>query len=313
MKNNHSFSSKKKIKISIIGSGIVGQATGRGFASKGFDIAFIDVNPKIIENLKEQGYEGYLADDINSGLDSDISIFTVPTPTVDGEIKLQYLKQAAKDLGKRIANMKKYHLAVVRSTVVPGTTEDIVLKLIEKYSGKKAGKDFGICMNPEYLREVSADEDFANPWIVVFGEYDKRSGDLLERVYKKFNAPIHRISIKEAEMQKYVHNLYNAVKITFFNEMRRIGKNLKVDTERMFELTVKSCEGIWNHNYGTRDFGAFSGSCLPKDTQAFFAWAQKKSWAVDLLGATIEVNKTFIKTPSRSTSSDRSQAYALPL
>lgn len=276
-------------------------------------LPFIDVNPRIIENLKDQGYEAYLAKDENSGLDCDISIFTVPTPTVDGEIKLDYLKQAAKALGKRIANMKKYHLAVVRSTVVPGTTEGIVLKLIEKYSGKKVGKDFGICMNPEYLREVSAVEDFANPWIVVFGEYDKRSGDLLEKVYNKFNSPIYRISIKEAEMQKYVHNLYNAVKISFFNEMRRIGKNLKVDTDRMFELTVKSCEGIWNHKYGTRDFGAFSGSCLPKDTQAFFAWAEKKGWNADLLETTIEVNKTFIKTQISSADNEKAQAYALPL
>lgn len=303
----------KKIKISIIGSGIVGQATGKGFAQKGFDVTFIDVNQRIIEDLREQGFGAYYAGDATSGLDSDISIFTVPTPTVDGEIKLQYLKQAAKDLGKRIANMKKYHLAVIRSTVVPGTTEGVVLKLIEKYSGKKAGKDFGICMNPEYLREISAVDDFANPWIVVIGEYDKKSGDLLEKIYKKFNAPIYRVSIKEAEMQKYVHNLYNAVKITFFNEMRRIGKNLKIDAERIFELTVKSCEGIWNHKYGTRDFGAFSGSCLPKDTQAFYAWAEKKGWNTDLLGVTIEVNKSFIKTHRRPVDDDKVSAYALPL
>jgi UDPglucose 6-dehydrogenase len=303
----------KNIKISIIGSGIVGQATGKGFAAKGFDITFIDVNERIIEDLRSQGYEAYLASDVTSGLDSDISIFTVPTPTIDGEIKLDYLKQAAKDLGKRIAKMKKYHLAVVRSTVVPGTTEGVVLKLIEKHSGKKVGEDFGICMNPEYLREVSSVEDFANPWIIVFGQYDQRSGDLLEKVYKTFNSPLHRISIKEAEMQKYVHNLYNAVKITFFNEMRRIGKNLKIDTDRVFDITVKSCEAMWNPKYGTRDFGAFSGSCLPKDTQAFFAWAEKKGWDAGLLGSTIEVNKTFINTNRKSGLSERPGGFSLPL
>ncbi|MBI2021777.1 UDP-glucose/GDP-mannose dehydrogenase family protein [Candidatus Daviesbacteria bacterium] len=247
---------KNKLKLSIIGSGVVGQATGKGFAS--------------------------------------------PTPTESGEIQLKYLKTAAKDLGKRIAKMKKYHLAVVRSTVLPGTTENII-KILEKYSGKKVGKDFGVCMNPEYLREVSAEEDFANPWIVVIGKLDKKSGDLLEKVYAKFKCPIYRVPLKEAEMQKYVHNLYNAFKITFFNEMRRIAKVIKVDPDNVFELTIKSCEGIWNHKYGTRDFGPFAGACLPKDTQAFLAWVQKKGLEANLLEATIEVNNTFktAKTSSK--------------
>ena len=303
----------KKLKLSIIGSGVVGQATGKGFASKGFDITFIDVNPTIIDNLKEAGFQAYLVGDENIPNDTDISIFTVPTPTVNDEILLDYLKIAAKDLGKRIAKMEKYHLAVVRSTVPPGTTESIV-KILERYSGKKAGIGFGVCMNPEYLREVSAVEDFANPWIVVIGEFDQKSGDLLEKVYKRFNCPIHRVSLKEAEMQKYVHNLYNAFKITFFNEMRRIAKAIKVDPDNMFELTTKSCEGIWNHKYGTRDFGPFSGACLPKDTQAFLAWAQKKNLEANLLEATIEVNNTF-KSSETTSSKKSAQSFTagLPL
>lgn len=290
---------KKNLKISIIGSGVVGQATGKGFASKGFYVSFIDVNPTVINNLQDAGFEAYLASDPNIPDDTDISIFAVPTPTVNNEILLDYLKTAAKDLGKRLAKMKKYHLVVVRSTITPGTTESII-KILEKYSGKKVGSDFGVCMNPEYLREVSAAQDFANPWIVVIGEFDKRSGDLLEKVYAKFKCPIYRVSLKEAEMQKYVHNLYNAFKITFFNEMRRIAEAIKVDPDNIFELTVKSCEGIWNHKYGTLDFGPFSGSCLPKDTQAFLTWVQEKGLEADLLQATIEVNNTFkrAKTPS---------------
>lgn len=302
----------KKLKLSIIGSGVVGQATGKGFASKGFDITFIDVNPTIIDKLKNTGFEAYLASDLNIPNDTDISIFTVPTPTINGEAQLNYLKLAAKDLGKRLLKMNKYHLAVVRSTVPPGTTESVI-KILEKYSGKKAGEDFGVCMNPEYLREVSATQDFANPWIVVIGEFDKKSGDLLEKVYAKFRCPIYRVPLKEAEMQKYVHNLYNAFKITFFNEMRRIAKAIKVDPENMFELTVKSCEGIWNHKYGIRDFGPFSGSCLPKDTQAFLAWAQKKGLEADLLEATIEVNNTFKRVAVPSKKPAPSFTTSLPL
>ncbi len=294
---------KNNLKIAIIGSGIVGQATGKGFASKGFKVSFIDVNPNIIEKLKGEGFEAYLASDSKSGLDADISIFTVPTPTLEGKINLKYLKEAARDLGKRIANMKKYHLAVVRSTVIPGTTEGLVLKTLEKYSGKKAGRDFGLCMNPEYLREVSAVSDFANPWIVVIGEYDKKSGSLLEKVYKRFKCPIYRVSIKEAEMQKYVHNLYNACKVTFFNEMREIAKEIRVDAQAIFDLVVKSCEGIWNHKYGTRNLGPFDGSCLPKDTQAFYDWAENKGLSADLLKAIIEVNTSHKKLISREPTS----------
>lgn len=309
-----------KLKLSIIGSGVVGQATGKGFASKGFEINFIDVNPTIINKLQDAGFKAYLASDPNIPNDSDISIFTVPTPTISGEIQLNYLKLAARDLGKRLAKMKKYHLAVVRSTVPPGTTESII-KILEKYSGKKVGSDFGVCMNPEYLREVSAVEDFANPWIVVIGEFDKRSGDLLEKVYqqvvakgnRKFKCPIYKVPLKEAEMQKYVHNLYNAFKITFFNEMRRIAKAIKVDSDNMFEITIKSCEGIWNHRYGIRDFGPFSGSCLPKDTQAFLAWAQKKGLEASLLETTIEVNSTFKSSKASSSKIDIPFETSLPL
>lgn len=312
---------KNKLSLAIIGSGVVGQATGKGFIEKGFDVSFIDVNPSIVENLSQQGYSAYLTSDISNIPTSDISIFTVSTPTINGEINLKFLKAAAKDLGKRLSKIKKYHLAVVRSTVVPGTTEGVVLKLLEKYSGKKVGKDFGLCMNPEYLREAQAASDFANPWIVVIGEYDKRSGDLLERVYqqvvesgnKKFDCPIYRVPIKEAEMQKYVHNLFNACKITFFNEMRRVAKAIKVDSERMIGLVVKSCEGIWNPKYGTKDLGPFAGSCLPKDTEAFLYFAQRKGLNVDLLETTIEVNKTFIKTTRKANAQARFVYKELPL
>lgn len=305
--------SNRKIKIGIIGSGVVGQATGKGFSSKNFDVLFVDVNPSTVESLKNQGCEAYLVSELPEELTWDVSIFTVPTPTVDGALNFKYLKEASKELGKKLALTKKYHLFVVRSTVLPGTTEGTVLKLLEKYSGKKAGKHFGLCMNPEYLREASSVDDFANPWIVVIGEFDKRSGDLMERVYKRFKCPIYRIPIKDAEMQKYVHNLYNAVKITFFNEMRQIGKEIKVDSETIFKLTAKSCEGMWNPRYGTRDFGPFSGACLPKDTKAFHSWALKKGFDVALLETAIAVNESIRRLKTYAKESFKSGFSSLPL
>ena len=281
-------------KITVIGSGVVGQATGKGFSAKGFDVEFVDIDENKVSHLKKEGFNAYTAQEIaEKEYDSDISIFTVPTPTVDGKIKFDYLEQASMDLGQRLAKVNKYHVLVTRSTILPGTTRDIVIPLVEKYSGKKCGVDFGACMNPEYLREETAVTDFSNPWLVVIGQFDQKSGDMLEEVYKKFECPIERVALEEAEIQKYIHNLFNATKIAFFNEFRHICMNLNVDANNIFGLVAKSCEGMWNTKYGIRDRGPFSGSCLPKDTQAMYAWALEKGYDIDVLEATIRANEKF--------------------
>ena len=279
-------------RITIIGSGIVGQATGKGFLSKDFPVTFIDVDEQKIKKLREDGYDAiFLGEFDETTHQSDISFISVPTPTVDGIIKLEYLKQACVELGKRLRKTSNYHLIVTRSTLIPGTNRNLVIKTVEKYSGKKAGVDFGLCTNPEYLREKSAQKDFLNPWIILIGEYDKRSGDLLSELFKKFNCPIHRATLEEAEMQKYIHNLFNAVKISFFNEFREICDDMELGSQRIFELVTKSCEGMWNSAYGTYDLGPFDGKCLPKDMQAFFSWAKQKGYEARILGAAIASNE----------------------
>ena len=285
-----------KPSICIIGPGVVGQATGKVFVAKGIKVGFLGRTKEKVEILKKEGYNAFTKDELLDGnYDFDITIFTVPTPTVKGKIDLIVLKQASADLGKRLKYSKKYHLVVVKSTVPPGTIEDLVIPTIEKYSGRKVGKDFGACMNPEYLRAETAYEDSLNPLIILNGEYHKKSGDMLELVYKdKFDCPIYRCELKEAEMQKYVHNLYNALKITFFNEMREIGKEIDADTEKMFKLVAISAEGMWNPKYGIRDRGPFDGSCLPKDTQAFFHWAEASGFDASLLRTVIDVNNKLI-------------------
>ncbi len=285
-----------KPKICVVGPGVVGQATGKVFVEHGFETAFLGGRQEKRDKLKEEGYTTYDTTELFDGdYDFDITMFTVPTPTKDGKINLEPMKAATKDLGKRLKKTKKYHLVVVKSTVLPGTTEEIVIPLVEKYSGKKLGKDFGACMNPEYLREESAYDDTAKPWLIVIGEHDQKSGDLLYEVYRNFDCSIHRVPIKEAEMQKYIHNLFNAAKITYFNEMRQVAKELGIDAEKMFQLTAASTEGMWNPHYGIKDKGPFDGSCLPKDTQAFFTWAKEKGYDVRLLEATIDVNKSLKK------------------
>lgn len=284
-----------KIKICIIGPGVVGQATGKVFAKLGFHTSFLGGNPEKTKKLQKEGYAAYGRDELFTGsYDFDISMLTVPTPTVNGEINFSAITSASMDLGKRLKQRKKqnYHLVVVKSTVPPGTSESLVAFTVEKYSGLKLGRDFGLCMNPEYLREVSAYEDALKPWVVLIGQYDKKSGDMLEKVYKKFKCPIFRCTLKEAEFQKYVHNLFNSAKITFFNEMRAIGKKSSLDTKKIFEITAISSEGMWNEKYGIKDLGPFSGSCLPKDTQAFLRWVHQKGADAHLLKTIIEVNET---------------------
>lgn len=283
----------KKLKIAIVGPGIVGKATGRALIEKGQEVGFIGRTYEQAERLRDEGYTAHSRTDLMKGdYDYDVTMFTVSTPTNNGKVNLDALELAAIDLGKRIKNTKDYHVAVVKSTSPPGTSEDLVVRIIEEYSGKKAGKDFGVCMNPEYLREISAYEDSINPWVILIGELDKKSGDVLEAVYENFDCPIYRCSLKEAEMQKYVHNLYNATKISFFNEMRYIGKQMGIDTEKVFKYTALSCEGMLSPQYGIKDKGAFSGACLPKDTKAFLAFSKSKGFHPELLDAVIQVNES---------------------
>lgn len=277
--------------ICVVGAGFVGQATGRGFLSHGWPVTFIDIDPRKVGQLQAQGFKAATPAEIKkAGWQPDVTMFTVNTPTQGKRINLQYIESAARDFGERLGGATNYQLVVVRSTVVPGTTEELIMSTIEEASGKKAGRDFGVCMNPEYLREKTATEDFAHPWIVVIGQYDTRSGDILADLYRDFGCPIHRLTIRQAEMQKYVHNLYNAVKITFFNEMRVVARAVGVDPEKMFQLVAKSAEGMWNPEYGIKDHGPFDGSCLPKDTQAFADWAAAQGLPMPLLTTAIDIN-----------------------
>jgi len=291
--------------IFIVGSGLVGQATGKGLVAKGFRVTFIDVRPAIVNQLRQQGYEAFEASEVKK-TDAAIFMLSVPTyslkPGING---LDFVKEAATSIGNWLSRTDKYCLVVVRSTVLPGTIKEVVTPILEEHSGKNAGRDFGICMNPEYLREHCAEEDFLNPWLVLIGELDKRSGDLLQEVYHWVNCPIYRVSLKEAEIQKFVHNLFNAAKISFFNEMRLVCRQMGLDCEKVFPLVAQSAEAIWNHSYGTRDLGPFAGSCLPKDTIAFLSWAKEQGMETPLVDAMLKVNEALVRRlePASSTAS----------
>ena len=278
-----------KRNILIIGSGVVGQATGKGFHSMGNRVVFYDVNPDVLSRLSEEGYD--TCDDYDLR-EFDVSILCVSTPTRDDKIVLDYLHSALKKLGTQLADINRYHLVVARCTLLPGTTEERVIPMLEYYSGKRAGVDFGVCTNPEFLRSASAEQDFAHPWLIVIGAYDERSGKELEALYQPFRAEIVVTKLEVAEMVKYVHNLFNASKISFFNEMHEVCQKLNIDSQAVNSLVVKSAEGIWNPRYGTAGGRPYGGSCLPKDTRAFRSFARElKLNPMTLLDAVIAVNE----------------------
>jgi len=142
------------------------------------------------------------------------------------------------------------------------------------------------------LRESSAEEDFRRPWIVVIGSNDLKVAQALDELYGSFKAPIVHMAIKEAEMMKYVHNIYNANKISFFNEMRLVAESIGVDADKVFNTVIESAEASWNKQYGIRNFGPFDGSCLPKDTLAFMNWANENiKKKMPILHAVIKFNE----------------------
>ncbi len=300
-------------RILIVGSGVVGQASGKVLADKGFEVTFTDTNPAVIGQLQDEGYQAFSNGGELENPNATVFMLSVPTYPLDlcedelnstgtaslgtdGPLEwcrdgVEHIKSASTSVGKWLSRTDEYCLVVIRSAILPGTTDEIIIPILEKHSRKSVGRDFGVCVNPEYLRERSAIEDFANPWIIVIGELDKRSGDLLEELYYWVDCPIHRIPIKDAEMQKFIHNLCNANKISFFNEARLICERIGVDSEKVFPLVAQSAESFWNPIYGTKDLGPFGGNCLPKDTFAFLSWAEELGIKTPILSAILEVNR----------------------
>lgn len=282
---------KQRKKIAIIGSGVVGQATGRGLLSLGYDVTFCDINPITLEKLEKSGLDTCHMDHLD-GKEYELFLLSVFTPTIDEKVDLRFLFSAVASLGKAVKNKKDYFVMVMRSTVPPGTLEEQFIPNLEQFSGKKAGRDFGVCMNPEFLREKTAEKDFKNPWIIVNGCLDYKSEQAIDELYASFDCPKVHLTIKEAEMMKYVHNLFNANKISFFNEMRIAAESKGIDADKIFKVVVESAEASWNKDYGIRNSGPFGGMCLPKDTLGFLTWAREKlGKRLPLLESVIKVNE----------------------
>lgn len=254
-------------KIGIIGSGVVGSATGIGFATIGNRVIFFDINQELINSLTKKGLNA-TTDLKYTVQNSDIFFFCVPTRDKDGKIDLSIMESAIKDFSTLCKDKDEYFLVVIKSTIIPKTTENVIVPLIEKYSAKNVGQDFGICFNPEFLRDKHAVEDFMNPDRIVIGEYDKKSGDTLAELYSSFKCPIIRTDMRTAEMTKYANNCFYATKISFFNEMHIMCKQIGADSNVIRKVVqLDKFYGVhpWEHGH------SFGGKCLPKDLNALIA------------------------------------------
>ncbi len=275
------------MKISIVGAGVVGQATGIGLARRGNEVIFNDIDENKIANLKKNGYR-VVEDIFEVVIDSEIVFVCLPTPNFNNNLDLRIIDSFIDDLAHALKKTKKHIVLVIRSTVLPQTTRTKIIPALEEGSGLVAGKDFGVCVNPEFLRETSSFSDFSNPCRVVIGDFDKKSGDVLESIYTPFNCPIVRTDLDSAEMIKYVSNLFLAAKISFFNEVFMICNKIGLDANLINEAVSKDSRIGKYGIYGGRAFG---GHCFPKDLTAFLSFTKSLGLNCNLIEAVNTVNE----------------------
>ncbi|GAA0924806.1 2-dehydropantoate 2-reductase N-terminal domain-containing protein [Pseudonocardia zijingensis] len=277
-------------RIFIVGSGVVGAATGEGFLAAGHKVTFIDVSAPRIAELAERGLDVRSELDL-SGEPESFIFLTLPTPNDGHRYDLTAFTAGTAAVGKALATATAKHTVVVRSTVPPGTTEGLVKSTLEENSKLVAGNGFALGSNPEFLRAVSAAEDFANPWMTIVASRDPETVERLRALLSPFGGELRTFTNPaEAEFVKSAHNIYNATKISFWNEMWLVAQKIGVDLDPIAATVARSAEGSINPEYGIRGGAPYGGVCLPKDTQGFLGYADTVGVEMPLLSAVVEVN-----------------------
>jgi GDP-mannose 6-dehydrogenase len=205
-------------------------------------------------------------------------------------LSLQFVENVAREIGAALGRIDRYHVVIVRSTVLPGTVEERLIPILEEQSGRRAGRDFGVSMNPEFLRESSAIEDYFNPSQIVIGEWDHRSGDVVQSIYAGIDAEVVRTTIRTAEMVKYVNNAFHALKIAFANEIGNLAKAHAIDGREVMRIFCQDRRLNISPAYFRPGY-AFGGSCLPKDLRALAYKARQSDVECPLLTAVIQSNE----------------------
>ena len=267
--------------------GYVGTVSAACFADKGHEVVAVDpilTKVKLINNrqspIVEVDLAGIIASTVSAGRlratadqalavrDTEVSFVCVGTPSqANGNLDLRYIGRICEEIGRALKDKAAWHTVVIRSTILPGTMRDIAIPILEDFSGKKAGVDFGVCHNPEFLREGSAVKDFNSPPKTVIGELDRTSGDMLTALYSDLDAPLIRTDLETAEMVKYVDNCWHALKIGFANEIGNFCKSSSIDAHEVMKIFCQDKKLNISPTYLLPGF-AFGGSCLPKDLRA---------------------------------------------
>jgi len=253
--------------VQIIGAGVVGQATGLGLSTKGHDVTFMDIKHDVLAPLQRAGHQVSTTPTIGQ----DATLISVPTPTKHGKFVLDHVESAAESVGRTLAE-GEYQVVAMRSTVPPGTVENVILPILEDASGLTAGRDFGLCMNPEFLVEGRANEDFLNAKSFIIGEYDDATGSVMDAMFKPWGVPVIHMPIKAAELVKYTSNVYGSMKITYFNIIGKVAEGLGIDPQGLVETVADTSHVLQNPRYGIYPGQPYGGACFPKDTLAFIEY-----------------------------------------
>ena len=285
------------MKVSVFGLGYVGSVSAASFAADGHSVVGVDVNPEKVASLNEgrspiveQGLDELIRTTASDGRlrattntrdaveATDLSLICVGTPSRrNGSLDLTYLERVCEQIGESLRDKERYHVVVVRSTVLPGTTHGVVIPALERTSGKKYGSGFGVTVNPEFLREGTALHDFRHPPMTLVGHNYTSDAEPTQALYSKVEADMVTTDIRTAEMIKYASNTWHALKVCFANEVGNLCKRLEIDSHAVMDIFCRD-EKLNLSSYYMKPGFAFGGSCLPKDVRAM----QYRAKEVDL-------------------------------
>src|SRR3954470_2278428 len=305
-----SFGGMRAMKVSVFGLGYVGSVSAASFAADGHTVVGVDVNADKVASLNEgrspiveKGLDELIRTGAGNGSlrattsttdavnASELSLLCVGTPSrKNGSLDLSYLERVCEQIGEALRNKAAYHVVVVRSTVLPGTTHDVVVPTLEKASGKRYGTGFGVTVNPEFLREGTAIQDFRHPPLTLVGHNYTSDATPTEALYARVDAPMVTTSIRTAEMIKYASNTWHALKVCFANEIGNLCKRIDVDSHQLMDIFCADTKLNISPYYLKPGF-AFGGSCLPKDVRAMQYRAKELDLEMPVLSSILPSNR----------------------